>query len=236
VRESPEPDGEDLRAPRRSGSRLPRLSLITGDFTDPADLALRARLALQGGVRWIQLRARQLAARDLYDGAVILRSLTRDFDATLIVNDRVDVALAVGADGVHLPSSGLAPADVRALVGDGLLIGLSVHSQKEIETAADQGLDYVQFGPVYDTPSKRVFGPPQGSAALAAAAAAAHAEGLFLVAVGGTAPSRVTEIAAAGADAIATIGAIWNAADVRGAAQEFVMTVGAVYASRRGTE
>jgi len=209
---------------------MPRLALVTGDFRDQSDLARRARLALEGGVRWVQLRAKQLGGRALYESATMLRALTRDFEAMLIVNDRVDIALAAGADGVHLPGSGLAVTDTRRLVGERLLIGTSVHSRAEIEAADPQVLDYVQFGPVYDTPSKRAFGNPQGIAALAEAAQTARRSGLLLVAIGGAGPLHAPELAGAGAGAVAAIGAIWNAADVRTAAQEFVAAAEAAFA------
>ncbi len=212
-------------------SQLPRLALVTGDFAGPADLLRRTRLALEGGVRWVQLRAKLLCARDLYEDAVALRSLTREFGATLLVNDRVDVALACGADGVHLPSAGLSVRDARAMVGENLLIGLSVHSPEEIVAAGGEDLDYVQFGPVYDTPSKRAFGPPQGTAALAEAARQAHLGGLGLIAIGGAGPLQAAEIAAAGADAVAAIGAIWAAQDIRAAARQFVAAVQAAFAT-----
>lgn len=211
--------------------RLPRLALVTGDFSDLADLARRTRLALEGGVRWVQLRAKQRSARELYDAARVLRPLTREFAAMLLVNDRADVALAAGADGIHLPTNGLTPRDARSIVGGDLLIGLSVHSKHEIDLAADSGVDYVQFGPVYDTPSKRAFGPAQGLAALAEASATARAANIYLVAIGGTGASRAAEIAAAGADAIAAISAIWEAPDIRGASMEFVAAANAAFAA-----
>lgn len=209
--------------------RLPCLALVTGDFADPPDLLQRTRLALEGGVRWVQLRAKELSARELYEGAVLLRTLTREFGAALLVNDRVDVALAAGADGVHLPGGGLAVGDARAIVGPNLLIGLSVHSPQEIQAAGTQDLDYVQFGPVYDTPSKRAFGAPQGTAALAEAARVAHLAGVCLVAIGGAGPAQAAQVAGAGADAVAAIGAIWTAQDVRGAARQFVAAAQAAF-------
>ncbi|MBI5504604.1 MAG: thiamine phosphate synthase [Deltaproteobacteria bacterium] len=223
--------------PRKSArSQLPRLALVTGDFADSADLLRRTRLALEGGVRWVQLRAKQLCARDLYAAAVALRSLTREFGATFLVNDRIDVALACRADGVHLPSAGLSAGDARAVVGKNLLIGLSVHSREEIQAAGGNDLDYVQFGPVYDTPSKRAYGAPQGIAALAAAARQAHLAGVPLIAIGGAGPLQAAEVAAAGADAVAAIGAIWAARDIRQAASRFVEAARAAFATGAACE
>lgn len=229
-----DPSNPDLRESAGARARLPHLALVSGDFTDRADLLRRARLALEGGVRWLQLRAKQLSARDLYQAAVALRALTRAFDALLVINDRVDVALAVGADGVHLPGNGFAAPQARAIVGEKLLIGLSVHSRAEIEAVSNQSLDYVQFGPVYDTPSKRTFGSPQGTAALAEAARTAHSAGLTLLAIGGAGPAQAGEVAAAGADAVACIAAIWSATDIRAAAQRFAAAAAAAFTGSGG--
>ncbi len=223
-RETPEPDSRES-----ARSRLPRLILVTGHFADPAELLRRTRLTLEGGVRWVQLRAKERSARNLYESAALLRPLTRDFDAALIVNDRVDVALASGADGVHLPGNGFSVEHARRMTGEKLLIGLSVHSREEIEAADAVSLDYVQFGPVYDTASKRAFGLPKGTTALAEAARAAHDAGLRLVAIGGIGPAQAAEIAAAGADAIGTIGAIWAQADIEAAARHFVAATAAAF-------
>jgi len=126
----------------------------------------------------------------------------------LLVNDRVDVAIASGADGVHLPAAGIAPADARSLVGAGALVGRSIHAEDELSAAA--GADFCVFGPVYDTPSKRKFGEPQGIARLARVCAATS---LPIFAVGGVTADRVREVRAAGATGIAVIGAVLAAPD-----------------------
>src|ERR1043166_4223314 len=124
--------------------------------------------ALDGGVDAVQLREKDLPTDELVDLATRLVGLCRRHGARLLINDRIDVALAVGADGVHLPVDSFRVADARSLLGNAALIGASAHHAGAARSAAAAGADFVVFGPVFDTPSKRVFGPPVGLAALAA--------------------------------------------------------------------
>jgi thiamine-phosphate pyrophosphorylase len=117
------------------------------------------------------------------------------------VNDRADVALAAGADGVHLPSAGIPPADARRLLGPAALVGVSCHSTADVARARDGGASFATFGPLHDTPSKRAFGPPVGLAALREAARL----GLPLVALGGVDAARAPEALRAGAAGVAVI-------------------------------
>jgi thiamine-phosphate pyrophosphorylase len=134
------------------------------------------------------------------------------------VNDRLDIALAVGADGVHLPASGISAGVARALLdrragsADRLRIGLSVHSVDEIRTNAIP-VDYFQFGPVFATPSKLAYGPPQGVAALAEAVGAATGAQRPLVAVGGIDATNAFTPIGAGAAGVAVIRAVMRASD-----------------------
>jgi len=121
--------------------------------------------------------------------------------AVLLVNGRADLALAAGADGVHLPSDGIPAGAVRARFGSGLLIGVSTHRLEEVERARRDGADYVVFGPVYPTPAKAGFGTPAGPRALARAAAL----GIPVYALGGVTLERFGEVAAAGAAGVAGI-------------------------------
>jgi thiamine-phosphate pyrophosphorylase len=173
--------------------------------------------ALAGGIRAVQLRERDLPTRELLALAAALRALTRRYAAALLINDRVDVALACDADGVHLPSDSFAVADARALLGAQRLIGVSTHAPAEIATAAAAGADFVVFGPIYDTPAKRAFGAPLGVESLVAARAAST---LPLLAIGGIDASRVSEARVGGADGVAVIRAVLAAKDpARAAAQ-----------------
>ena len=110
-----------------------------------------------------QLREKDLSPRELYPLALEMRQLTQMYGARLLINDRVDLALAVDADGVHLTTTSLPAAVARQLLGPGRLIGVSTHSIEEAQAAANDGADFVVFGPVFYTPSKAPYGSLLGS-------------------------------------------------------------------------
>lgn len=170
--------------------------------------------ALRGGVRAVQLREKDLASRELLSLASDLRALTAQSGARLLINRRIDVMQAVGADGVHLPQDGLPPSVVRRLVGPDKLIGVSTHSVKDVQRASEAGANFVTFGPVYDTPSKRAYGPPVGLAALEAVC---RRSSLPVFAIGGIDSSRIAPVMAAGAHGVAMISAIISQRDVSAA-------------------
>jgi len=195
------------------------LYLITDRRQTPDGHLLPAvRRALEGGVRAVQLREKDLPAAEFYPLAGELRSLTREFGARLLINDRVDVALATGADGVHLGGHSLPAADARRLLGPDKLIGVSTHRIEEIRTAEENGADFVTFGPVWFTPSKAPFGNPVGLDRLREACAASS---LPVFALGGIKPERVAKALAAGAAGVALISAILAAVDPAAAANTF---------------
>jgi thiamine-phosphate pyrophosphorylase len=175
--------------------------------------------AIDGGARWFQLREKDMAVGKLTVLAEELRELTAERGAHLIINDRADVALAVGADGVHLPARGLPPAIARRIVGEGMLVGVSTHSLAEARQAAEAGADYIFFGPLFYTPSKARYGPPVGLEALQEVAAALGTSALQEVAaalgtsvpvigLGGVKPGNVAEVLAHGARGVALISAV----------------------------
>ena len=166
--------------------------------------------ALAGGVRAVQLREKDLCPRDLLPLALELRTLTRRFGARLLINDRIDIAQAVAADGVHLAGSSLPTAMARHLLGPSALIGVSTHHLDEVLAAARDGADFVTFGPVYPTPSKAAYGAPVGLDALRRVCAAAP---LPVFALGGIKTPHLPELMAAGAAGIALISAILSADD-----------------------
>ncbi len=172
------------------------------------DLVAVACECLAAGLSALQVREKDLGAGDLATLCRRLRALTLDAEALLIVNDRVDVALAVGADGVQRTSASLSVRDMIAVADKRLHIGASVHALQEAIDAESHGADWVVFGPVYDTPSKRAFGPAQGLARLEAVA---RAVGVPVIAIGGITPERVGEVRAAGAAGVAVISAILEA-------------------------
>lgn len=221
----------DSASTSSSGSRwralgpvpTPPVQLITGAWRDLVDLRARVEAALRGGIRWVQLRAKKRNAHELHEAACLVAPLLRDAGGLFVVNDRVDVALAVGADGVHLPENGICARDARRLLGEAAWIARSVHSVDAIRSITSRDLDAIQFGPVFDTASKREFGRPQGFDALSRAAEAAR-EGCeaSLIAVGGVSAERAALCREAGAGAVAVIGAVWDATDIEAAARAFV--------------
>ncbi len=174
-------------------------SVVTGSLQEAVEECLAA------GLRAVQLREKDLAPRDLLSLARKLRESTSRHGAWLFVNDRADVALAVGADGVQRTGSSLPVSSLRSISPPGFLIGASVHSVADARAAEPEGADFLFFGPVYDTPSKRRYGPPQGLAALERVASTVR---LPVFAIGGVTPARVAELGRAGASGVAVIGAL----------------------------
>jgi thiamine-phosphate pyrophosphorylase len=181
----------------------PVVHLITERRLVP-DLAAHVAAALQGlppGCVAVHLREKDLGGRELLVLALALGAACRAAGQRLLVNDRLDVALAAGADGVHLPSAGVSPGEARRFLGPAALVGVSCHSVEDVRRARDGGASYATFGPVHDTPSKRPFGPPVGIEALRDASRL----GLPLVALGGMDAARAAEARAAGAAGVAVI-------------------------------
>ena len=180
--------------------------------------------ALRAVVRAVQLREKDLATRDLYHLAGKLLAVTREAGAALLINDRVDVAMALPADGVHLTRRSLPPKEARELLGPARLIGISCHSLAEVREAVDGGADFVVLGPIFETPSKMPYGAPLTTALLQQARAATT---LPVLAIGGINPARVPEVMAAGADGVAVISAVMAALDPGAAVSELLAAVAA---------
>jgi thiamine-phosphate pyrophosphorylase len=186
---------------------VPRLVLVTDRrATAGRDLVDVVSAALEAGLPAVQLREKDLPGGPLLVLAERLRAVTARAGALFLVNDRVDVAIAAGADGVHLGGGSMPVADARALLPPGALVGVSTHAPEELITTAD----FVFFGPVHATPSKAAFGPPQGEARLAAAVRAARVP---VVAIGGVTAANAVAARAAGAAGVAVIRAILEAPD-----------------------
>src|SRR5208283_2752395 len=122
--------------------------------------------ALKAGVRAVQLREKDLPTRELLNVVYRMRKLTAEYGAKLFVNDRADIALCAGADGVHLGQESMPVYAVRKIAGDDFTIGVSTHNLKEASLAEKEGADFITFGPVYQTPSKLKYGAPVGLEAL----------------------------------------------------------------------
>jgi thiamine-phosphate pyrophosphorylase len=183
-----------------SGATTPDSTPASEDFQNVLALvrsAIRARIPL------IQLREKNLPARTLYELTRRSAEITRGTNTRLLVNDRADIARAAGADGVHLTARSLETPIIRHTFGPDLLIGVSTHSFTEAQTAHDDGADFAVFGPIFDTPSKLVYGTPVGIAALREAA-----EGLSpfpILALGGITQENAPEALHAGASGVAAI-------------------------------
>ncbi len=173
-----------------------------------------ASQAVDGGVHVVQLREKDLSSRELYELAITLHAVLRG-RALLLVNDRVDVALAAGADGVHLPERSLPGRAVREIAGDACIVGRSVHSVEAAVQAERDGADFVEVGAVYETASK----PGMAPAGVELVRAVAEAVRLPVIAVGGVSAGNVGDVVRAGADGVAVIGAIMDADDPKHAAE-----------------
>lgn len=168
--------------------------------------------ALDAGVRAVQLRERELAVRDLFFLAEKVRILTEKAGALLIINNRMDVCLAVGADGVHLRSDHFPMSIVRAKLGPDRLIGTSCHSVADVMASELGGADFVVLGPIYDTFSKRPYGAPFGKEIIQDSRSCTSVP---ILGIGGVQLERVSEVIQAGASGVAMISAILKAEDVR---------------------
>jgi len=181
------------------------LYLVTDRSVARRPLQTAVEECLDAGLKAVQLREKDLPVRELLALATSMRESTRRHGARLLVNDRADVALASGADGVQRTHASLPVRALRGISPPGFLIGASVHSVGQAREAQAEGADFVVFGPVYDTPSKRRYGPPQGLSALALVTAAVDTP---VLAIGGVTPERVAAVLAAGAAGVAVISAI----------------------------
>jgi thiamine-phosphate pyrophosphorylase len=177
-----------------------------------------ARALLDGGARVLQLRMKGATAAAVLAVVDELRPLCRQREARLIVNDRLDVALAGGADGVHLGQDDLPLAAARAVISRsrGFLVGISTHDEAQAQAAAAGGADYIGFGPCFATTSKRDPDPVVGLERLAAVCRTLP---LPVVAIGGITVERARDVAAAGAAAAALIGGVNRAPDIVAAAR-----------------
>lgn len=178
--------------------------------TGGRDLVAVLSQALRAGVRAVQLREKDLDTIEVCRLGERLLLLTHKVGAALIVNDRVDVAMALGADGVHLTRKSLPPREARALVGSKMLLGISCHGLADVREAVEGGVDFVVLGPIRTTPSKAPYGPPLTPAILPQARAICSVP---ILAIGGVNADNTPEVVHAGADGVAVISAVLAAPD-----------------------
>ena len=181
------------------------------------DLEEIVAAAAQGGAGAIQLREKDLSARDLYALGARLQAALSPYGVPLLINDRLDVALALDAAGVHLAGHSLPTAVARRVLGAGKLLGVSTHSVEEARRAAEDGADFIVFGPVFTTPSKVAYGPPQGLQHLTTVVRAVR---IPVLAIGGIDRTNLPQIVQAGAYGVAMIRAVLAAPDPYKATQQ----------------
>jgi len=161
--------------------------------------------AIEGGVGTVQLREKDLSTGDLYSLAKEIREITERKGANLIINDRVDIAIAVDADGVHLGWKSLEIGMARRMIGRDKIIGFSAHSLKDAEKAENSGADYITISPIFDTVNKEYFIKPLGVGEIGKIKAQIN---IPVIALGGINENNVNEVFNNGADGIAVISAI----------------------------
>lgn len=194
--------------------------LITdGTGSSPSDLITKVEEALAGGIRAVQLREKGLCGAKLLTLARQMRELTARYNAKLLINDRVDIALLSEADGVHLGHGSMPTDAARRLLGQKMLIGVSTHSLIEAREAEALGADFIVFGPIYYTASKAACGPPAGVGALKETVAAIKVP---VYGLGGINIENIQEALDTGCAGVALISAILSAPEVRKSAGALV--------------
>ena len=186
--------------------QLPKLYPLTDRRLSGLTHAEQVARLCAGGATFIQLREKHLAPREFYAEAAAALRVAHAQGAQLIINDRTDIALALGADGVHLGQDDLDPAAARSLLGPKAFIGFSTHTVAQAVTAAQMPLDYLAIGPIFSTATKKNPDPVIGLDGLRRAREAIGA--LPIVAIGGITLDNAPAVLAAGADSVAVIGAL----------------------------
>lgn len=201
-----------------------KLYLITDRKLFNANCSLYIALedALDAGVKAIQLREKDLPTRALLDMAYWMKELTAGYGAQLFINDRVDIALVVEADGIHLGQSSIPAHAARNISGNRLLIGVSTHNINEAMQAEKDGADFITLGPIYQTPSKLKYGKPIGIDTLREVKSKVS---IPVLAIGGIKLNNVEEVMSAGADGVALITAILTSENVKKTTEGFLRII-----------
>lgn len=176
------------------------------------------------GVRAVQLREKDLSAKDLLSTAIRIRQATKRFSARLLINERIDIALLCGANGVHFPENSLFPHQVRRFTQK-MLLGRSVHTLSSAKDAFKKGFDYILCGPVFKTPSKIKFGRPLGLQMLKKIC---HNVKIPVFAIGGITPERAKKCINVGAHGVAVIREVYKSANLRSTIRQFEKALGSL--------
>ena len=200
-----------------------RVYLITDRKRIGKDQFLNAiEKAWQGGVRALQILEKDLSPNDLLALALEVKVLTQRYNAKLFINDRADIAAMAGADGVHLTEASVQASEIKNKFSD-LIVGVSTHSIEGARLAETQGADFITFSPIYETPSKASYGPPQGLDPLRQVSQAVR---LPVLALGGITLHRVSECLEQGAFGVAVISDIWDSTHIKQHSSEYTQNFG----------
>lgn len=202
---------------------LPKIYPITDAYISGLSHAAQVEQLAAGGATFIQLREKKASPKEFYEAALEAVSVARRVGVRIIVNDRLDIALAVGADGVHLGEDDMPPERARAVVGQEKIIGFSAHSVEQALAADSLPVDYIAIGPIFPTATKENPDPVVGLAAL----------GLLrgrltkpLVAIGGITLETTLRVLDAGADSVAVISDLIGSRDIQARMRAFIERLG----------
>jgi thiamine-phosphate pyrophosphorylase len=180
------------------------LYFITGQETDTLSFEEMILRVLQAGVKWVQYRGKDLSRRKIYEESIRLMDIIKTFDASLIINDHPDIAIAADAHGVHLGQDDLPVKEARKIMGKNRIVGISTHTVEQARDADRDGADYIGFGPVFHTTTKDA-GRPRGVEMLREIKRQVR---IPVVAIGGITAENVRPVLEAGADAVAVSSAL----------------------------
>ncbi len=187
------------------------LYLIADTGQVQGNVVSSVKKAIDGGVKGVQLRGKKMPTKELLKTGEKLRRLTQENSVRFFINDRIDVAMALDADGIHLGQESLSARLARKIAGDRFIIGVSTHNLKEAREAEAGGADFVTFGPVFATPSKLVYGPPVGLGKLFSVTKDVK---IPVFAIGGIKVEKVKSVIEKGAYGVAVISAILNSRSI----------------------
>lgn len=206
--------------PETLNLKLPKIYPITDERLSRISHSEQVEKFIEGGARFIQLREKYASAREFYEAAESALKIARKYNAKIIINDRVDIALALKADGVHLGQDDLPPAEARKILGEKAIIGFSTHNIEQAITAVRLPIDYLAIGPIFATKTKE---NPDAIVGLEGLIKVREATGNFpLVAIGGIDAENLPEIYKAGANSAAIVSYLISDAEKIGENYKFL--------------